>query len=52
MKKAKEEKDFENDDCEVCKLMKTGNVTPEALKKAFSLQNFLNNFPQDQDKKK
>jgi hypothetical protein len=53
MKKAKEEEeDFEDDDCEVCKLMKTGNVTPEALKKAFSLQNFLNNFPQDQDKKK
>lgn len=45
------EKDLEYDDCEVCKLMKTGNVTPGALEKAFSLQNFLNNFPKDQDKK-
>ncbi len=50
-KKEKKE-DFEDDDCEICKLVKTGNVTPEALEKAFSLQNFLNNFPKDQDKKK
>ena len=50
-KKAKEE-DFDDDDCEVCKLMRSGNVTPEALEKAFSLQNFLNNFPKDQGKKK
>ena len=42
--KAKKEED---DDCEICKLMKTGNVTPEALEKAFSFQNFLNNFPKD-----
>jgi len=46
------EEDFEDDDCEVCKLMRTRNVTPEALEKAFSLQNFLNSFPKDQDKKK
>lgn len=50
--KKPKEKDFENDDCEVCKLMRTGNVTPEALEKAFSLQNFLNNLPKDQSKKK
>jgi hypothetical protein len=49
-KKAKEE-DFEDDDCEICKLIKTGNATSEALEKAFSLQNFLNNFPKEQDKK-
>jgi hypothetical protein len=51
MEKAKED-DFDDDDCEVCRLMRTGNVTPEALEKAFSLQNFLNNFPQDQGEKK
>ena len=51
LKKEKEE-DFDDDDCEVCKLMRTRNVTPEALEKAFSLQNFLNSFPKDQDKKK
>ncbi len=39
------------DDCEICKLMKTRNVTPEALKKAFSLQNFLNNFPKDKSER-
>lgn len=50
-KKIEKEEDFD-DDCEVCKLMKTENVTPEALEKAFSLQNFLNNFPKDQIKKK
>jgi hypothetical protein len=50
MEKQKGE-DFEDDDCEICKLMKTGNVTPEALEKAFSLQNFLNNFPKDKSKK-
>ena len=50
IKKAKEE-DFEDDDCEICKLMKTGNVTPEVIEKAFSLQNFLNNFPKDKEKK-
>ena len=46
------EEDIENDDCEICKLMRTGNVTQEALEKAFSLQNFLNNFPKDQGEKK
>lgn len=51
IKKPKEE-DFEDDDCEICRLMRTGNVTEEALLKAFNLQNFLNNFPKDQDKKK
>jgi len=30
--------------------MRTGNVIPEALEKAFSLQNFLNNFPKDKNK--
>ena len=50
-KEFKKEKETEDDDCEICKLMKNGNVTPEALEKAFSLQNFLNNFPKDQDKK-
>ncbi|MFA6257394.1 MAG: hypothetical protein WC671_00055 [Candidatus Paceibacterota bacterium] len=50
--KTKEEEDFEDDDCEICKLMKTGNATPEALEKAFSLQNFLNNFPKDKGEKK
>lgn len=49
-KKAKEE-DFDDDDCEVCKLMRSGNVTPEALEKAFSLQNFLNNFPKDKSER-
>jgi hypothetical protein len=53
MKKAKEkEEDFEDDDCEICKLMRTGDVTQEALEKAFSLQNFLNNFPKEKGKKK
>ena len=51
-KRKKEEEDYEDDDCEICKLMKTGNVSPEALEKAFSLQNFLNNFPNDQGEKK
>src|SRR3989338_5721326 len=51
-KKLDTNSDFEDDDCEVCKLMKTGNVAPEVLEKAFSLQNFLNNFPKDLDKKK
>lgn len=48
MKKIKKpnEEDFEDDDCEICRLMRTGNATPEALEKAFSLQNFLNNFPE------
>ena len=50
-KKIEKEEDFD-DDCEVCKLMKTENVTPETLEKAFSLHNFLNNFPKDQIKKK
>lgn len=48
----KKEEEENCDDCEICKLMKTENVTPEALEKAFSLQNFLNNFPKDQSKKK
>lgn len=48
----KEKEDYDDDDCEVCKLMRTGNVTEEALLKAFSLQNFLNNFPKDQENKK
>jgi hypothetical protein len=49
----KKEEDYDDDDCEICKLMRTGDVTPEALQKAFSLQNFLNNFPrEDEDKKK
>jgi hypothetical protein len=47
----KKEIEEEGDDCEICKLMKGGNVTPEALEKAFSLQNFLNNFPKDKSKK-
>ena len=50
--KMEKEEEYDDDDCEICKLMKTGNVTPEALEKAFSLQNFLNNFPKDQGKKK
>ena len=49
-KKIKEE-DFEDDDCEICKLLETGDVTPEALDQAFSLQNFLNNFPKDKKRK-
>ena len=53
MKKGKsKEEAYDDDDCEICKLMRTGNVTPEALGKAFSLQNFLNNFPKDQNNKK
>lgn len=48
-KKAKEE-DYDDDDCEICKLMKNKNVTPETPEKAFSLQNFLNNFTGNQDK--
>ncbi len=52
IKKPKEE-DFDDDDCEVCRLIRGNpNPTEEALLKAFSLQNFLNNFPKDQDKKK
>ncbi|MFA6177447.1 MAG: hypothetical protein WC694_00955 [Candidatus Paceibacterota bacterium] len=54
-KKAKakaKDKDFKDDDCEICKLMRNGNPTPEALEKAFNLQNFLNNFPKDKGKKK
>ncbi|MEK7175516.1 MAG: hypothetical protein AAB693_01795 [Patescibacteria group bacterium] len=44
---------IDDDDCEICKLTKTGNVSLEELQKAFSLQNFLNdNFPKDQDDKK
>lgn len=45
-KKEKEE-DFDDDDCEICKLMRKGKPSREALEKAFSLQNFLNNFPKD-----
>lgn len=48
--KMEKEEEYDDDDCEICRLMRTGNVTPEALEKAFSLQNFLNNFPKDQDK--
>lgn len=51
-KQQPKEEDFDDDDCEICRLMRTGDVTKEALEKAFSLQNFLNNFPKDQDKKK
>ncbi len=50
--KNKKEEDFDDDDCEICKLMKIGNVTPKVLEKAFSLQNFLNNFPKDRKEKK
>ena len=50
MKKRKKEEDFDDDDCKVCKLMRTGNPTPEELMKAMSLQNFLNdNFPNGDD---
>ncbi|MFZ1019452.1 MAG: hypothetical protein WAN61_00465 [Minisyncoccia bacterium] len=54
MKKTKNPKqeDYDDDDCEVCKLMRTGDVSLEALQKAFSLQNFLNNFSKDEGKKK
>lgn len=52
--KAKEEELFDDDNCEVCKLMKAKgeNVTEEELVKAISLQNFLNSIPKTQDKKK
>lgn len=51
-KKFKKEKNFEDNDCEICKLMKTEDVTLETLERTFSLQNFLNNFPKDKEKKK
>jgi hypothetical protein len=49
--KTKKQEDYDDDDCEVCRLMRRGNVSGEELVKAMSLQNFLNNFPQDKDKK-
>ena len=39
MKKPKQE-DYDDDDCEICKLMRTGNVSREELVKAINLQNF------------
>lgn len=52
-KKSKKEEDiYDDDDCEVCKVMRTGDVMPEALERAFSLQNFLNDFPVDKNKLK
>ena len=47
----KKEEDYDDDDCEVCRLMRTRNVTQEALERAMSLQNFLNNFPKEDDTK-
>lgn len=46
---SKKEEDYDDDDCEVCKLMRLrgGDVTPEELEKTMSLQNFLNNFPNE-----
>ena len=53
--KTKKEEDYDDDNCEVCKLMRLrgGDVTSEELEKAMSLQNFLNNLPNpNKDNKK
>ena len=50
--KPKKQEDYDDDDCEVCRLMRRGgDVSGEELVKAMSLQNFLNNFPKDKGKK-
>ena len=50
--KTKKQEDYDDDDCEVCRLMrKGGDVSGEELVKAMSLQNFLNNFSLEKGKK-
>ncbi len=49
-KKPKQQESYDDDDCEVCRLMRKENITEEELVKAMSLQNFLNNFPKDKNK--
>ena len=54
MKKSKTKKgeDYDDDDCEICKLMrKGGDVSAEELVKAMNLQNFMNNLPKEKGKK-
>ncbi|KKP36273.1 MAG: hypothetical protein UR23_C0021G0001 [Candidatus Roizmanbacteria bacterium GW2011_GWA2_32_13] len=46
----KQPEPYDDDDCEVCKLMRRGDVSREELEKVMSLQNFLNNFPKDKNK--